>query len=107
MSFVDALSLYAIISIWLLMIMNAVLSIGGFIYYMKVEKRGRGKPLEYDTQFDYHRSALTRISVDLKNQNRFLMVVVLILSAIFISFIAYARRRMRKRFFSAPGDEKE
>ena len=46
MSFVDALSLYAIISIWLLMIMNAVLSIGGFIYYMKVEKRGRGKPLE-------------------------------------------------------------
>ena len=65
------------------------------------------QPVEYDTQFDYHRSALTRISVDLKNQNRFLMVVVLILSAIFISFIAYARRRMRKRFFSAPGDEKE
>lgn len=46
MTFVDALSLYAIISIWLLMIMNAVLSIGGFIYYMKVEKKGRGKPLE-------------------------------------------------------------
>ncbi|MGM9603564.1 MAG: glycosyltransferase [Faecousia sp.] len=50
MTFVDALSLYAIISIWLLMIMNAVLSIGGFIYYMKVEKKGRGKPLdEYPT----------------------------------------------------------
>lgn len=46
MTFIDALSLYAIISIWLLMIMNAVLSIGGFIYYMKVEKQGRGKPLE-------------------------------------------------------------
>lgn len=46
MSFVDALSLYAIISIWLLMIMNAILSIGGFIYYMKVEKKGRGAPLE-------------------------------------------------------------
>lgn len=46
MSFIDALSLYAIISIWLLMIMNAILSIGGFIYYMKVEKKGRGKPLE-------------------------------------------------------------
>lgn len=46
MSFIDALSLYAIISIWLLMIMNAILSIGGFIYYMKVEKQGRGAPLE-------------------------------------------------------------
>lgn len=46
MSFIDALSLYAIISIWLLMIMNAILSIGGFIYYMKVEKKGRGAPLE-------------------------------------------------------------
>lgn len=50
MTLVDAISLYAIISIWLLMIMNAVLSIGGFIYYMQVEKRGRGKPLvEYPT----------------------------------------------------------
>ncbi len=46
MTFVDGISLYAIISIWLLMIMNAVLSIGGFIYYMQVEKKGRGKPLE-------------------------------------------------------------
>lgn len=46
MSLIDALSLYAIISIWLLMIMNAILSIGGFIYYMKVEKKGRGAPLE-------------------------------------------------------------
>lgn len=46
MSFIDALSLYAIISIWLLMIMNAILSIGGFIYYMRVEKKGRGAPLE-------------------------------------------------------------
>ena len=47
------------------------------------------------------------MSVDLQNQNRFLMVVVLILSVIFLSGIAYARRRMRKRFFSAPGNEKE
>ena len=46
MTFIDALSLYAIISIWLVMNMDAVLSIGGFIYYMKVEKQGRGKPLE-------------------------------------------------------------
>lgn len=46
MTLVDGISLYAIISIWLLMILNAVLSIGGFIYYMKVEKEGRKKPLE-------------------------------------------------------------
>lgn len=50
MTLVDGVSLYAIISIWLLMILNAVLSIGGFIYYMKVEKEGRKKPLkEYPT----------------------------------------------------------
>ena len=50
MTLIDAVSLYAIISIWLLMIMNAVLSIGGFSYYMQVEKKGRGKPLkEYPT----------------------------------------------------------
>ena len=50
MTLVDGISLYAIISIWLLMIMNAILSIGGFIYYMQVEKKGRGKPLkEYPT----------------------------------------------------------
>ncbi len=46
MTLVDGVSLYAIISIWLLMILNGVLSIGGFIYYMKVEKEGRKKPLE-------------------------------------------------------------
>lgn len=50
MTLMDAISLYAIISIWLLMFMNAVLSIGGFIYYMQVEKKGREKPLgEYPT----------------------------------------------------------
>ena len=65
------------------------------------------QPVEYDTEFDFHRSPLVRMSVDLQNQNRFLMVVVLILSVIFLSGIAYARHRMRKRFFSAPGNEKE
>ena len=50
MTLIDGISLYAIISIWLLMFMNAVLSIGGFIYYMRVEKQGRGAPLkEYPT----------------------------------------------------------
>lgn len=46
MTLIDAVSLYAIISIWLLMIMNAVLSIGGFVYYMQVDKKGREKPLQ-------------------------------------------------------------
>lgn len=50
MTLIDVVSLYAIISIWLLMILNAVLSVGGFIYYMKVEKEGRCAPLkEYPT----------------------------------------------------------
>lgn len=46
MTFADALSLYAIISIWLLMILNVILSIGGFIYYMRVEKTDGRIPLE-------------------------------------------------------------
>lgn len=46
MSFVDALSLYAIIAIWSLMIMNVVLSFGGFIYYMRTEKTDGHIPLK-------------------------------------------------------------
>lgn len=46
MTFADVLSLYAIISIWLLMILNVILSIGGFIYYMRVEKTDGRIPLE-------------------------------------------------------------
>lgn len=38
MTLADYLSLYAIIAIWTLMFVNIILSIGGFIYYMKVEK---------------------------------------------------------------------
>ena len=38
MSFADCLSLFAIIAIWSLMFINIFLSIGGFIYYMKVNK---------------------------------------------------------------------
>lgn len=65
------------------------------------------QPVEYDTRFDYQRSPLVRMSVDLKNQNRVLMVVVVILTGIFLSGIVFARRRMRKRFFSDPEKEKE
>ncbi|HEY5586225.1 MAG TPA: glycosyltransferase [Ruminiclostridium sp.] len=38
MTFIDGLSLYAIISIWSLMFINVALSIGGFIYYIKMNK---------------------------------------------------------------------
>ncbi len=45
MSFIDAISLYAIIAVWLLMFINIILSIGGFIYYMKVNKTNGHIPL--------------------------------------------------------------
>ncbi len=45
MSFIDAISLYAIIAVWLLMFINIILSIGGFIYYMKVNKTDGHIPL--------------------------------------------------------------
>lgn len=36
MTFIDGLTIYAIISIWGLMLINVVLSVGGFIYYIKI-----------------------------------------------------------------------
>lgn len=45
MSFIDAISLYAIIAVWLLMFINIILSIGGFIYYMNVNKTDGHIPL--------------------------------------------------------------
>ncbi len=38
MSLVDYLSLYAIISIWLVLFINVFLSVGGYIYYMRATK---------------------------------------------------------------------
>lgn len=46
MSLIDGLSLYAICAIWSLMILNVILSIGGFIHYMRVEKDGGHVPLD-------------------------------------------------------------
>lgn len=46
MSMIDLTSLFAICSIWFLMILNVILSIGGFIYYMKVNKSNPHNPLE-------------------------------------------------------------
>jgi cellulose synthase/poly-beta-1,6-N-acetylglucosamine synthase-like glycosyltransferase len=46
LSLLDALALYAIIAIWLLMFLNVGLSIGGFIYYMKVAHTDGHIPLK-------------------------------------------------------------
>lgn len=46
MSFIDGISLYAISSIWILMIINIILSIGGYIYYLKTNMTDGHKPLE-------------------------------------------------------------
>ena len=48
MSFVDILSLYALIAIWALMIMNVFLSVGGFIYYARMGKTNGRIPLPAD-----------------------------------------------------------
>ena len=46
MSLADCLSLYSIIAIWSLMFMNIFLSIGGFLYMIKVNKTDGHIPLE-------------------------------------------------------------
>ena len=46
MSWIDGLSLYAICAIWSLMILNVILSIGGFLHYMRLEKTGGRVPLK-------------------------------------------------------------
>ena len=46
MSLVDILSLYALVAIWALMIVNVVLSVGGFIYYARMGKTDGRIPLE-------------------------------------------------------------
>lgn len=46
MIWVDILTLYAVFAIWLLMTINIVLSIGGYLYYYKVKKTDGRIPLE-------------------------------------------------------------
>ena len=46
MSLVDILSLYALIAIWTLMMLNVFLSVGGFIYYARMAKTDGRIPLE-------------------------------------------------------------
>ena len=64
------------------------------------------QPVPYDTSYDFGRSPLRRITLDLQSQNRILMVVVVVLTAIFLLCIAYARKQIRKRFFS-PAEKQE
>lgn len=65
------------------------------------------EPVEYDTDFDFRRSALVRFSVDLEKQNRFLLGVVVVMTGVFLASIVYARRRMRKRFLSDQSSKEE
>ncbi len=46
MSLIDGLSLYSIIGIWLLMTINIILSVGGFIYYIRVYRTSGNIPLK-------------------------------------------------------------
>lgn len=46
MTLADIISLYSIYAIWMLMAINIVLSIGGFIYYQRVKKTDGHIPLE-------------------------------------------------------------
>lgn len=45
MSLIDAITLYAILAIWVMMGINVVLSIGGYLYYMRVGKTDGHIPL--------------------------------------------------------------
>lgn len=46
MNFADYLTLFAMIAIWALMGINVFLSVGGFLYYYKMERRDPNIPLE-------------------------------------------------------------
>lgn len=84
-------------SVWLndtsLVYSERVLYLNGEITALRYE------PVEYDENFNFHRDALKKISVDLQNQNQMLIAIVVILIAVFGTMILFARRRMRKIFF--------
>ena len=77
------------------------------VYVDGVMRDTHFQPKVYDTQFDFHRGALDRMSVDLHNQNQVLLAGVLVLLVIFLSSIVYARHRMRRRFLSEQGGKEE
>lgn len=57
------------------------------------------EPQPYDEEYDFGRTALQKISVNLQNQNKALLAIVVIVLVTFASFIIYARIRTRRRFF--------
>lgn len=79
----------------------------GSVYLDGIMQNTTFHPAAYETDFDFHRSALERMSVDLRGQNRILLAGVLILLVIFLTSIFYARRRMHKRFFSDQSGKEE
>lgn len=68
------------------------------VYLNGERKETTFQPAAYDKDFDFHRGALTRISLDLANESQFLLVVVAVLLVVFLLGIVYARRQMRRRF---------
>lgn len=54
---------------------------------------------EYATEYDYHRNMLKRFSKDLTEENRKLVVAVLVVSSIFILFLLIARYQNKRKFF--------
>lgn len=55
-------------------------------------------PEAYDKDYDFKRSALQKISVNLQKQNRVLIAIVTIVIILFTTFIVYGRIRTRKMF---------
>lgn len=60
---------------------------------------------EYEEDYDYQRRMIQRITVNLQNQNHFLMGVVVVVIIIFASFIIFARVRNRKQFLHKEKEE--
>lgn len=57
------------------------------------------EPVEYDTDYDFGRTALRKITIDLQRQNRVLIVLVVVVLFVFAGSIVYARIRTRRYFF--------
>lgn len=56
-------------------------------------------PFEYEENYQYKRDIMSRITVDLANQNKKLISAVAITLVLFISFIIVARKANKKKFF--------
>ena len=69
------------------------------LLYLNGEQTERQfNPEAYDTNYDYQRRMIQRITLNLQKQNHVLMFIVVIVIIIFTSFIVYARIRNRQQF---------